>query len=298
MTIAAGDNQVNADIEVDIDRSKLDATARSTQDQPAHVNTTLAAVPGHALGFLGVSGLRRTADTLLRQYGADPQAQDLLRQLGLDGPAGLVAHLNGDLGIEATTGTGGTPAAALLFGVDSRTAAQTFLDRLAVMALNGGPAGPSTATTGEQSIDAQPAADPAAVPPLVSETYRGVRITSLGSATGSGAFSPAYAVLDRLAVVGTSTAAVHAVIDASLTGQTLAASPTYGAALAGRTSNNGEAFVDFDAVVAAIRSSMSGPQRTDFDSSTAPRLRPLRTLAYTIVSHSDHVSGRLSLLLH
>ena len=161
MTLAADDNRVNADLDMEIDRTRLDPSARTAQDQPAHVNTTLAVAPSQAFGFLGVGGFKQTVQSLLTQYGSNPQVHDVLQQLGVDTFAG---HLTGDLGAEVSPGAGGVPTGALLLGIDDRAAAQAFLDQLVRLANASG--GPSTAadTVQPSGFMAVTAADPGAPP--------------------------------------------------------------------------------------------------------------------------------------
>jgi hypothetical protein len=270
VAISAHNDGVSVDGVADFDPSKLTDAERAQATMPPHVNGSVAYMPKSAYAALAATGLKQTVQSLVDQAGSAGGIFGLgmlLQQLGLTGPNSIVDHLTGDGGAElAPVSSGSTPGGAVVVGTDSQSAAEQFVGNL-VQSVCGGTCDTSQVTRQDDA---------------------GVVISSLREV--SSGLAPSWAVDHGWIIVGSSAEQVKAAVDAHRSGTTLSSSPDYQAVMSHvGTSNNGMAYVDIQALLGAIRTSLSPGEQSSFDSTVAT-LKPVHAAGLATRNSSDHVS--------
>ena len=263
----------------DYDSSKLPADLKAVLTVPADQNGALALVPGHAYGFLTLTGLRQdlqyfaSAFSSVSPFGGSPT----LDELGITGPNGVISHLTGDAGFEVDNVSGSNmPAGAFLFATDTGASAQTFLDNLAATVCQK----TSQCSTSQET----------------KQSHSGVSITSLpfGSDAPAGV-SPSWAVAGNWGIFASSVDEVKTIIDSRSNGG-IGASPDYVAISSHINSpNNAALYLDIRAIVSAIRKVLPAEAQVLFDTTVAPNLNPVKGLAISGSNSPDHSSSTLFL---
>jgi len=257
-----------------------------------HLNTTLAWTPEQAYAVFAMANVDAGSMSFVDQLSkAEPDTAAMLRQAGVTGPDGLLSHLTGDLGVEASPGLGPIPDVAVLAATDDEDAARRSLDTLA-----------RTATDGLASAFGSAGAD---LPPPSWHTfdYQGSGGTvSISWLSAPQLFSmgiePAYATVDGMVLVGSSRHAVEASVDAHGGKGDVTDSPDFRAALAhGNVNSPNLEYVDIGAVVEAIRNALPPEVRQGFQVDTEPNLQPLRTFIATSESGTDRTTVKLFLTI-
>jgi Protein of unknown function (DUF3352) len=255
VALSAQHGGIAADLAVVTDTSRLSPAARRALQATASANPALDWVPTDAAAVLAAGGLRDSIHALAQGMGAAAPATTaglpVLPGLPID-PREALSHLDGNLALEVRAIPRSVPGGALIAGVDDEQAVRTLLARL-TSAL-AGVAWPRT------------------------ETYRGTTITSL-PALGDG-LAPAEAVLDGVAVLGSSPAEVRAVIDAHDGGRRVVATPGFTAGGAYSTGSP-VLYVDLDRVRAAVEASLPAGGRQAYDRDVRSQVTPLHSLRVT-----------------
>jgi Protein of unknown function (DUF3352) len=262
----------------DYDPAKLTGSQRASLAVAPHVNGALNLIPSSAYGFAAISGLSDELHTLIDSFSGVSTVQSALDQLGITGSSGIIGHLRGDAAIEVDSTPGnGAPAGAVLFQVDSTSAANAFLSSLAskVCTLTMACA-PGHATT---------------------QVYNGVTITTEGLAGTPSGLSPSFAVRGDWAIIASSSDEVKSVLDAARSGG-VTTSPRF-AAVAGETgtSDTSTFYLDIHRIVAAVRGQLSPADAATFDQKVAPYVSHLQALGVSSQNASDHTSSTFFLLI-
>jgi hypothetical protein len=292
MALFAQPDGVGLDVNVAVDPTKLTADQRAAMEADDHLNTTLAWTPEQAYAVFAMGNVNTSSASYVDQVSkAEPEAAAMLRRAGVIGPDGLLSHLTGDLGVEASPGLGPIPDVAVLAATDDEAAARRSLDALA-----------RTATKGLASTFGSAGAD---IPPPTWHTFDdtvpgGTLSISWLSAPQLAAMGiePAYATLDGMIIVGSSRHAIEAAVDAHGGKGDVTSSPDFRAALAhGNVNSPNLEYVDIGAVVEAIRNALPPEIRQGFEVDTEPNLQPLRTFIATSESVSDRTTVKLFLTI-
>ncbi len=199
ISVSAEPDGVAMDIEVTIDPSQLTKTQRATLAAADHENPLTEAIPQDAVVVLTQQGIDQQLEAALEQLSQlDPELASTLKKSGLIGPGGAIDDLTGDIALAGLPRSeAGTPTGVLLVGSDDPEALAAAASSLIAAASEG--------TGGLR---------------WVTETHQGVEITTLDDPSLA-PFAPSYAVIDGAGVVGYTTDAVRAVIDAR-TGSSIA----------------------------------------------------------------------------
>jgi len=249
--------------------SNISSGLDPTSGQPVRPQGPAPAAPPPAI-FQGPNGTITVVTpppvprTVLRPATPPVDNGDPLQQLGVTGADGVEKHLTGDAAIAVGPGHGDLPlSAVMVLGTDDSAALDRFLHRLGSLAGD-------AARWGEQH-DGDAVIHTLATPDL-------------------GGFSPSYAVLDGYAVVGTDPDAVRHSIDAhrGATANITSAPAFRGSAAANAV--GGLVFIDLRAVVSAVRHTLSGSDRADFDKNAGPDLDPLRIFLVTTTADTQKQS--------
>lgn len=263
----------------DYDPAKLTSAQRASLAVAPHVNGALSFVPANAYGFVAVGGLGGELRSLIDSFSAVSTIQPVLDQLGITGSAGIIDHLRGDAAIEVDSTPGnGAPAGAVVFEVDSASAAKTFLGSLAskVCALT------TACTPGQQT----------------TQVYKGVDITTVGPAGAANGLSPSFAVRGDWAIIASSTAEVKSVLDAA-GGSGVTTSSRFAAVASETGTNNTTTFyLDIHRIVGALRGKLSPADAATFDQKVAPYVSHLQALGMSSQNASDHTSSAFFLLIN
>jgi Protein of unknown function (DUF3352) len=277
VALVARSDGVELDGTENYNASKLTADQRAQLGIAPHTNGSLAFLPRTAMGMFALTGLQQTLNSVLTTVAPSGSAIDsTLQQFGVTGAAGIITHLSGDAGVEVDQVPGQTlPAGALLFGTDSTTAAQTFLDNL------------MSSICRQSSV-----CDPSQV---TRQVDKGVTIASVPvSAAGGSGVQPSWAVSNGWAIIGSSPAEVRAVLDSHASGSTIGTSSSYQAVTTHvGTSNNGMLYVDVPSVLRAIRTALPPGAQASYDSGAAPYLDHFGAVALATRNASDHVAFTL-----
>lgn len=286
MTLAAGSDGLLGDVEIKIDASKLDTTMKNAIAQSARRNALLAWIPQRAFGVLASNGLKSGLQSAIDQTGAlDAQASDSLKQLGLLGNNGVIAHLTGDLALEIESPTARTIGGAVLIGTSDPAGMQIFLTKLGTIAEL---AAPSSSVSG--SLTATPA---------LKSTYKGVPITSFPiSGLGVTGLAPSFAVTQGVGIIASSPAAIRSLIDAHSGGTTIARAANFAAVKAATFADpQNFLYVDVSETVDAILSYVPPAQRGTYDREVAPNLAPVKAVMIASQGQSDRLSERVFVLI-
>jgi uncharacterized protein DUF3352 len=299
--LVARPNGLAADLEVKLDRSKLDPATRTLLAGRSHRNATLDWVPrGAYLLYATTASSQGLQQAIAQASASHPDVGQILDRLGLTGPSGALAHLTGDEGFEVERGTS-VPAGALLLRTDDPVSLQSFLDKFSLYGLQLSfhthcplvSRGPVTCTF-EPSVSS--ATTPQAT--LRRENYHGVEITSVvGSQPTLRGVSPAYAVADGMGIIASSIAEVKAVIDAHQTHQTITSAEHYLAASRDLNTDPDTTFyLDIGEAASSIRPLLPPSIQRVYDSKVAPDLASLRAFIVTGQTAGDSLSDRIFIL--
>ena len=276
--VVASPDGVTIDATQDYDTAQLSADQRAMITIPSHVNGSIAFVPPTAFGFVALAGVPDELRALLNTQCTC--AAHVLEQLGITGASGIISHLTGDAGFEVDAQPGSkVPAGALLFQVDSASAAQAFLGSLAGRAcgLVGGSCDLSHQT---------------------AQTYQGVAITSIGvTGTALSGVNPSFAVSGNWAIIASSADEIKAMLDAQH-GASVTAAPRF-SSVAGQigTSNVSMFYVDVQSIVAAVRAALPPSGAAAFDQNVAPYLSHFEAFGGSSQNAGDHTTSTLFLLI-
>jgi hypothetical protein len=223
---------------------------------------------------------------------------------GLSAPGGLTSHLTGGalavgpgdggapVSVVATLQTDGSPDVApqleILFdGLTGGTRAA--LDATFCNIANGINQGGGLAPLppGSQCPTAKPK-----LPQWQTTHEGGVDVHYLGSATANP--TPAYAVVGGTVVIGSSVTTVAHAVTGHSSGMSITGQPAFHSSDAANALG-GVFFVDLQRVVGAVDSSLSGADKSSFDSNALPNLRPLRV--FTVTSSSTISEQRIHMVL-
>lgn len=272
--VSATGTGVAFDVAIKLDENKLSPATRQAFKTTGHPDAVLRWIPKNSDGFLAIANLDQSIKTLLDQYGSDPSVKAGADAIGLTGPAGILPHLTGALGVEVELGNNSIPSGAMLIGTNDTAAINAFFGKLLVLA---------SATAGPQ----QPGAG------ITRATYRGTVITtwrgsSLGAVPG---LAPSYAALDGMGIVASSPAEVKAVIDAHAGGSNVTANPSYQAASAASlTQPAGILFVNIERVVSLLEKLPTG---SSMDARSVADLAPLKAFMLTATSQAGAAVERV-----
>ena len=230
-TLSAHPDGLAFDVVVRLDPSKLDPATRLQLDQPVHENGVLGFVPADAYVVATQQGLDETLKPTVDQLLTTAEGEQIRQRIGVDD---ALAALTGDLAFEVGPGSGPVPAGgAIVIGVRDASAVQRTLDGLA---------------------------DLTEVPKRTWRTsaYLGTTIRYLDDPDLSGTgFVPAYAVVDRAAIVASSPTEIRKVIDTGAgSGPNIGASSSYGRAVARVTDGGSIVYVDVAAMVSRFGSQL------------------------------------------
>ena len=272
LALSAQRGGVAADLAVVTDITKLDPATRRALQSIATANPALDWVPSDAAGLLAAScgtvvaagllaagGLRETLHALTEGMGAAATATPADLGLPLAGlpvdPREALTHLDGNLALEVRAAPGSPPGGALVTGIDDERAVRSLLSRL--VGAIAGTAWPQTAT------------------------YRGTTITSLPvPGLGDAGVAPAYAVLDGVAVMGSSPSEVRAAIDAHAGGTRITGAPGFTAAGA-YAPGSPVLYLDLQRIRAAVERALPAEMRPEYDRDLRANLAALRSLRIT-----------------
>jgi hypothetical protein len=269
-----------------VDPSKLSETSRRALDVEPHTNAVLSFTPENAYGVFASTGFRESMEQLVEIGGEDPSLNAQLDELGVSEAIGT---LSGDAGFEASPGgAGGLPSGAILLGTNDEATMHTFLDKLAQFGVAG-------------LIDAFSGGGFGGGPPVSEEQeeYKGVAITwfSVPDLVAVGV-APAFAVTDGMAIIASSPEEVKDLIDARDGGGNITSAARFQQAIAhGDIENVGMFYVDIEAVVAAIRDSLSPQEQASFDEDVRPNLDPLKAFIFTATGSPERSTVRTFLLI-
>lgn len=276
-SVAAETDGISIEISAPVDVAKLPAPAQAAFNQKPHENTVLAWTPSNAYGTIAFTGLDTQLKTLLDQAKSNPAFSSGDQLLGI---SDALATLTGDAGIEVTPGSGPIPTGAFLLGTNDTASTQEFLDKVSRLA---------SSELGAASGDTLPA--------WVTEDYNGVTINELPipEAASSGV-EPSYAVTDGMVIIGASSDAVKASIDAHSSGSSITTSPTFTQALGHVDAENNQLFyADVQAIVGGVKEAF--PEEDTFFASGLANLTPIKSVIVTSTSDSNGQSAKMFIVI-
>jgi hypothetical protein len=277
LVLSARSDGIALDVAAKLDPSKLSASTKAALLQSGDAGNVVAWVPTTADGFWSVTGLKQSIQAALDQVGnSDPSVKAGTDEIGLTGPDGVLPHLTGDAGLEATVDASITPAGAIVLGTDNAASMQKFLGGILSLAAEN-----QTSATTHTSI------------------YRGVKITTLDYHQPflAGRLSPSYAVLDGMGILASRQAEVVAVINAHKDHHSIASDPTYvQASQASLAHPAGIFYLDLARLVAVIEQSPALGSGA-IDSKAKADLAPLKAFIVTGTSSQDGMLERLVVII-
>ncbi|HET9847643.1 MAG TPA: DUF3352 domain-containing protein [Candidatus Dormibacteraeota bacterium] len=277
LVLSARSDGVVLDLAAKLDASKLSAATKAALAQSSDASGVVAWIPTTAEGFWSATGIRQGIQAALDQMGSDPSVQSSTDAIGLTGPGGVLQHLTGDAGLEATVDASLTPAGAMVLGTDNAAAMQKFFGGLLTLA------------AAEESGSK-----------VVTSTYRGVKITTLDlhQPALAGTLAPSYAVLDGMGIVASRRAELVAVIDAHKDHHSIAGDAAYAAASRASISHpTGILYFNLARLVTTIERVAPQLGASTLDSNTRADLRPLKAFILTANSSQDGILERLIVFL-
>ncbi|HVH64548.1 MAG TPA: DUF3352 domain-containing protein [Candidatus Acidoferrum sp.] len=273
VVLSARQNAIVLDVAARLDTTKLSATTKAALSSSGSADEVVAWVPTTADGFWSATGISQAIQTALDQLGSsDPSVQAATDELGLTGPDGVLRHLTGNAGLEATVDSSITPAGAVILGTDNAASMEKFFR--GVLALVAQEQTKATTTT---------------------TTYRGVKITTLDLHEPflAGGLTPSYAVVDGMGIIGSRRAEVVAVINTHKDHHSIATDPTYTAASQASLSHpSGILYLDLARLVSTLERSPLVAS-AGVDSKTRADLAPLKSFIVTATTSQDGLLERL-----
>jgi hypothetical protein len=289
-TLSANGDGLLADALVKLDAAKLSPATREALTHSGKTDTIVSWVPKSSDAFLAITSLNKTIQSLLDQSGNQASIKAGTDAVGLTGAGGVLPHLTGDAGLELEM-RNGVPAGAILLGTDDARSMNAFFAKLLVLA-------DSAAGSSFGSPSAPKAGH------VTTTSYRGVVITSWTSPTlgqlGASAFTPSYAVVDGMGILGSTQAEVKAVIDTHKAGAaTIASDATYATASgASLAKPSAIVYVDLARLVEAIRQSPFGKQAgLESGSKLSANVDPLKAVIVTAASQADRATERFFVIV-
>ncbi|MDQ6710162.1 MAG: DUF3352 domain-containing protein [Candidatus Dormibacteraeota bacterium] len=286
--LSAADNGIAADLLVKFDQSKLSPATRQALASAGRPDAILTWVPRGSEAVVAVGNLNRTVQTLVDASKSDPSIVASSNAFGLTGPGGILPHLTGGAALEAQVGSGVSPSGAILLATDDAASLRTFFGKLLTSASSVGTA-LIPGSTGSQK--------PPSTPAVRTATYRGTVITSLSvPQSGLALLAPSYAVLDGVGIFGSNLASVTAVIDAHKGAETIAADPSYKAAIASSLRKPSlVAYVNVSSLIAGVRRLAASSAVPD---KTLTAVAPIKAVMLTATSQSDQATERFFLVIN
>lgn len=277
LVLSARSDGIALDAAAKLDSSKLSASTKAALIQSGDASNVVAWVPTTADGFWSATGLRQGIQVALDQLGSnDPSVKAGTDEIGLTGPDGVLQHLTGDAGLEATVDSSIVPAGALMLGTDNAASMEKFLGGIMTLVTEG----QTTATTS-------------------TTTYRGVKITTLDlhQPTLAGQLTPSYAVLDGMGIIASRRAELVAVINAHKDHHSIASDPTYmQASQASLAHPAGIFYLNVARLVTVIERS---PMLTaSVDSKAKADVAPVKAVILTGTTSQDAMLERLIVFIH
>jgi Protein of unknown function (DUF3352) len=274
VTVSAQPDGLAVDTSIRYDPSKLSADQRAKMVSPAKPNALLSSVPSDAYAVISLVGLDRSIKSALDQAGSQASLPP--------GVSDLLDSLSGDLAIEASPASAGTPSGAVIIGSKNDAMMQSSFDQLA-SAIPAFFAGPANTGPGQLSGGAR----------WKTQDYSGATIRYLTVSPGGvvvlpTALSPAYAVVHGEVIVATSLDAMHKIIDASKGGSNVTTNANFVAASRAVPAGGTFLFVDARRIVADIRSQLPPDLQATFDKGAGQYLQPLQWIAAGFASDASH----------
>jgi hypothetical protein len=277
MVLSAKSDGVVVDAAITFDTSKLSAKTKTALLHPGRATGVVGWIPKTADGFWAAGGFKETIQALLDQAGNNDSLETATDQIGLTGANGVLNHLTGEFGLEATVDRSFTPAGALLLGTDDAAGMRIFFGRLVALAAEGQTSGVTTSTT----------------------TYRGVTVTSIKvpSISADGRFVPTYAVVDGMGILASSAAEVRAIVDAHRDHSAISTDPTYSAAAREALAHPaGVFYLDLDRVVKLLSNAPASFGKA-LDAKARANLAPLHALLVSSDAAQDTLYERVVVLI-
>jgi hypothetical protein len=289
MSLSAEPDGLALDVAVRLDPSKLDPTTRGQLELPAHENAMLQFVPADSFVVATQEGADVSLKQLVDQALSTPGGERIRQRLEVDA---ALAALTGDVAFEVGPGSGAMPVGgAILIGVSDTSAAQRTLDALADLVLAAQRRSESFALSesglSKRELRELGVFESAPKAAWRTSTYADTTIRYLDAPSiSSGGFLPAYAVVDGVAIIGTSPAAIRKVIDVmNGTESSITTSSTYAQALSRVPTGGSTLYVDAAALISML-APMMPPD-------VAPNLEPLKTVVQGTSNSSSLISYRL-----
>ena len=271
VTLSAEPGGLAVDTSIRYDPALLSPQTRALLSAPPHSNPLLKMIPAGAYGAYAQEHLDLTLKSLVDRLQAPGQGQG--PSLAGPGFSDLLAVLSGDVAIEASPRAGGPFSGALLLGTNDEAGMQSSLDSLAafIPSITGG--GGSWKT----------------------EQYKGVTIRYLhavGRAGGSGR-TPAFAVIKGAGVVASSVDELHAIVDVSKGGASIASTPGFASAIRAVPQAGSLLYLDVHRMVGGILATLPAYGRAAFDLGPGQNLEPIQSVVWGSGGDAGHQRSRL-----
>jgi hypothetical protein len=279
-TLSAHPDGMAAEFHVALNPTELTAEERGAL-AGAQQNEALAFVPDDAYGLIAGTSIDQALPAQLEALrGLEPSFDQLDQELGL---TEITEHLSGDIGLEVGPSDLAPVEGALLIGTDDEDAMRAFLERLAGFIVR------EVLASGPPELQATP----------TTEEYRGVTITTYQvPGLASLGVSPAYAVSDGMAVLGSFPQEVRDILDTKATGDDIRSAQRYRQVVNRLDDPNGFlTYVDVEAGVQAVRNALPPSEQPSFDAEVSQNLEPARRFGMSLLSTDELVSFRLFLVI-
>lgn len=292
MSLSAQPDGLAFDLTVRFDPSKLDPATRGELDAPVHENATVSFVPADSYAVATQQGLDTTLKQVLDQALSTPQGERLRKRLGIDD---ALSALTGDMAFEIGPGSGATPVGgALVLGVDDPAAVQHTLDGVADLALASQQRAYASAPVpaqgdrsgGQMTELSLLQLGPAPKVGWRTTTYQGTTIRYLVDPTLSGSgFLPAYAVVDGVAMIGSSPAEIRKLIDVKGGQPSITSSLAYTRALDRVPRGSSNFYLDVTGIVSRFASALPPDVEANIE--------PIKSVVTGGTNSSSRVTARL-----
>jgi hypothetical protein len=301
VSLSAAADGIAIDVTVRLDPSKLDAATKELLDAPTHDNAMLGLVPGDAYAVFSQENVDRSLQQALEQISTVAPGE-IPPQFGVNE---FLSSLSGDVAVEVSPGAEGPVGAAVLLGIDTTAPAQKTLDALArtiVPLLESEYSAPSLSKHDVKELEklgVDPSEFETPQPSIHwrSTSYQGVTITYLDhSDLAPLGIAPAYAVLDGAAVIASDPGEIERIINVQNGGAAVTGAPGYLDA-AGRVPGGASAYVDIEAVVAAVRGVLPAEAQAAFDQDAGPNLAPVKTVVTGTENSSSGSTTRIFVVI-
>ena len=263
--------------------ANLSDVQRRTLSAADHPNQLIDLIPDDALGMYAVEHLDAAiADQVHRISASDPQADEEFKRLGLTGPGGLVSQLTGDVAAAASPEAGPIPVGGvLMFGTKDPGATAKWLDTT-LQSLPLGAGGASCSFEGTCRVTRESVR-------WVTEEHSGIPVTYASDA----ALPVAYAVIEDVAVLGSSRSQIEHVIDVRRGGEAISGDPRFTSATASVPTDDGVLYLDVPAIVAVVRGQFPPAEAASFDNEVGGALKPIEAVVAGTKNEPDLQRTRL-----